>query len=245
MARKRKVLDIYRGRDPRQIPTYGIWESAFLLKIPPNTLRSWIFGRSYDTERYGKREFQPLIMLPDPNLHLLSFVNLVEAHVLDAIRYKHKIPLPNVRSAIEHLRDKYGSEHPLAEFWFQQAGLDLIVDVAGQLENVSRKGQIEIREWITAYLTRIERDPTGSAVALYPYLTRHPQQVEGEPKLVLTDPRISFGKAILVGAGVPTAVVADRHKAGETYAELALDYGCEASEIKEAVRYEDALPKAA
>ncbi len=245
MARRKKVIDIYRGRDPREIPTYGIWESAFLLKVPTNTLRSWIFGRNYDTERYGERKFQPLIMLPDPNLHLLSFVNLVEAHVLDAIRYKHKIPLPKVREAIKYLRSKYGSKHPLAEYWFQQAGLDLIVEIAGQLENASRHGQLEIREWITAYLKRIERDPAGAAVALYPYLSRHPQQAEDEPKLVLIDPRISFGKAILVGAGVPTAVVADRHKAGETYAELALDYGCEASEIKEAVKYEDALPKAA
>lgn len=247
MARKAKtaMFDIYQGRDPRDIPTYGIWESAHLLKIPPDTLKSWIRGRRYPTERYGQREFQPLITLPDENLPLLSFVNLVEAHVLDAIRFKHKIPLPNVRSAIEHLREKYKSKHPLAEFWFQQAGLDLIVDIAGELENVSKKGQLEIREWITAYLKRIERDPTGSAIALYPYLTRHPQQVKEEPKLVLIDPRISFGKAILVGVGVPTAVIADRNNAGESVAELAKDYACEASEIAQAIEYERALPKAA
>jgi len=244
MAR-RKRRDIYGGRDPRHIPTYSVWQSAFLLKIPPNTLRSWVYGRDYDTERYGKRKFRPLITLPDEDKPLLSFVNLVEAHVLDAIRYKHRIPLPNVRSAIEHLREKYGSQHPLAEFWFQQAGLDLIVDVAGRLENVSKRGQLEIREWITAYLTRIDRDPAGSAVALYPYLTRHPQQVKGEPKIVLIDPRISFGKAILVTVGVPTAVIADRHEAGEPINELAIDYGCEASEIKQAIDYERALPKAA
>ena len=64
MARKSKP-DIYRGRDPREIPTYGIWESAHLLKIPPDTLRSWIRGRKYETERYGIRKFQPLITLPD------------------------------------------------------------------------------------------------------------------------------------------------------------------------------------
>lgn len=243
MARQK---DIYRGRDPRTIPTYGIYESAHALKIPLGTLKSWISGRDYPTERYGKREFKPLINLPDPELSLLSFVNLVEAHVLDAIRYKHKIPLPNVRSAIDHLRNKYGSEHPLAEYWFQQAGVDLIVDIAGELENVTRKGQIEIRAWITAHLKRIERDPKGVAVALYPYLTRNqnPQQLE-EPKLVLIDPRISFGKPVLVGVGVPTSVVADRHEAGETIAELAKDYGCEASEIKRAIDYENALPRAA
>lgn len=245
MATRRKVIDIYRGRDPREIPTYGIREASHLLKIPTATLRSWIRGRKYPTERFGTRKFEPLIMLPDADLPLLSFINLIEAHVLDAIRYKHKIPLPNVRSALEHLREKYRSRHPLAEFWFQQAGLDLIIDIAGQLENVTKKGQLEIRDWINAYLTRIERDPTGSAVALYPYLTRHPHQVEGEPKLVLIDPRISFGKAILVTAGVPTAVVADRNSAGESISELADDYGCEAAEIRQAIQYERALPKAA
>lgn len=244
MTRQR---DIYRGRDPRYIPTYGIYESAHILKIPPDTLRSWVRGRDYPTERYGTRQFDPLIELPDQKLPLLSFINLVEAHVLDAIRYKHRaprIPLPKVRAAIEYMRDKYDSKHPLAEYWFQQAGVDLIVDIAGRLENASRKGQLEVREWITAHLKRIARDPAGAAVALYPYLTRHPQQVE-EPKLVLIDPRISFGKPILVGVGVPTAVVADRHEAGESIAELATDYGCEASEIQKAVDYERAVPKAA
>lgn len=241
------ATDIYRGRDPRHIATYGVWEAAHILKIPPDTLRSWIKGRDYPTERYGKRTFHPLIELPDPELPLLSFINLVEAHVLDAIRYKYRkprIPLPKVRSAIEYLRDTHGSKHPLAEYWFQQAGVDLIVDIAGQLENASRKGQLEVRDWITAHLKRIERDPAGAAVALYPYLTRHPQQLE-EPKLVLIDPRISFGKPTLVGVGVPTSVVADRHEAGESIAELAKDYGCEASEIKRAIDYENALPRAA
>jgi uncharacterized protein (DUF433 family) len=240
----RKAVDIYRGRDPREIATYGIFESAHLLKIPTNTLRSWIRGREYPTERYGNRTFKPLIMLPDPDLPLLSFINLVEAHVLDAIRYKHNIPLFKVRRGIQHLREKYGSKHPLAEYWFQQIGPDLIVEIAGEFENISQQGQLEMRELITRYLKRIERDPKGAAVALYPYLTRHPGQ-QDEPKIVLIDPRISFGKAILVSTGVPTSVIADRFRAGETYDELATDYGCEASEIKKAVEYEYALPTAA
>src|SRR5688500_1600085 len=100
MARKR---DIYRGRDPREIPTYGIWESAHLLKIPPDTLRSWIYGRPYPTKQGGMKKSEPLIMLFDEDLPLLSFLNLVEAHVLDAIRYKHKIPFYKVKNAVERL----------------------------------------------------------------------------------------------------------------------------------------------
>jgi len=242
-ATKKKKHDIYRGRDPRAIPTYGIWESAHLLKIPPDTLRSWIRGRDYPT-KHGTKRFQPLITLPDEDLPLLSFINLIEAHVLDAIRYKDRIPLDNVRDAVKHLRERYNSEHPLVEFEFQHDGVDLFTEIARDIINVTKQGQIAIREVVSAYLKRIARDPQGSAIALYPYLTRHPQQVE-EPKLILIDPRISFGKAILVGVGVPTAVIADRNEAGESVDELAEDYGCEASEIAQAIEYERALPKAA
>jgi uncharacterized protein (DUF433 family) len=236
-------IDIYGGRDPRQIPTYGIRESAHLLKIPAITLKSWTSGRNYPTRR-GTKRFHPLIEKPDADLALLSFVNLVEAHVLDAIRYKHKIPLKNVRAAIQHLRERFNSEHPLAEYSFQQDGVDLFIELAGQILNVSKQGQIAMREVVAAYLRRITRSPQGAAIALYPYLERHPQHVE-EPKLVLIDPRISFGKPILVGVGVPTSVVVDRFDAGETAAELAEDYGCEEAEIQKAIQYERALPKAA
>lgn len=239
----REEIDIYGGFDPRAIPTYGIYESSHTLKIPTKTLRSWIHGRKYPTS-HGVKEFKPLITLPDSELSLLSFFNLVEAHVLDAVRYKDKIPLENVRNAIDHLKEKYDSEHPLVEYEFQHDGVDLFVEMAFDIVNVSRKGQLAIKEVVTKYLKRIARDSKGSAIALYPYLTRHPQKAE-EPKLVLIDPRISFGKPILVGVGVPTSVVADRHEAGESIAELANDYECEASEIEAAVDYERALPKAA
>lgn len=242
-SRTKKFVDIYRGRDPRDIPTYGIYESAHALKIPLNTLTSWIRGRTYPT-RYGKKTFEPLIKLPDEDLPLLSFINLVEAHVIDAIRYKDKIPLVSVRTAVNHLREKYNSEHPLVEYELRHDGVDLFTDIKDYIVNVSREGQLAMREVITAYLKRIARDPQGSAIALYPYLKRHPQRVE-EQKLVLIDPRISFGKPILVGVGVPTAVVADRNSAGETIAELAKDYGCQASDIAKAIEYERALPKAA
>jgi len=66
---------------------------AHYLRVPLATLRSWVRGRYYPTER-GQKFFKPIIELPDSKLASLSFVNLVEAHVLDAIRREHKIPLP-------------------------------------------------------------------------------------------------------------------------------------------------------
>ena len=237
-------VDIYGGLDPREIPTYGLYESAHALKVPVDTLTSWVRGRKYPT-RHGTKTFEPLITLPDPDLPLLSFLNLIEAHVLDAIRYKDKIPLKNVRNAMNHLRDKYGSEHPLVEYAFEHDGVDLFVRLTtADIVNVSKLGQLAMKDVVVSYLKRIARDPTGSAIALYPFLKRNSEIAE-EPKLVLIDPRISFGKPTLVGVGVPTSVVADRHEAGESVAELARDYECEASEIEAAIDYERALPKAA
>jgi hypothetical protein len=82
------------------LPSYGITEAAHYLRLPTATLRSWLRGRYYPTES-GRKYFKPVIDLPDPELASLSFVNLVEAHVLDAIRREHRIPLPNVRSALD------------------------------------------------------------------------------------------------------------------------------------------------
>lgn len=238
----RKVRDIYGGRDPREVPQYAIWEAAHLLKIPRTTLQDWVSGRNV----FGRKS-EPLIILPDRQLKLLSFINLVEAHVLDAIRYKHHVPLQKVRDGMAYLRDHFQSAHPLAEYAFEERrGIDLIIREGNNILNISRQGQLAFKEVIEAYLTRIEYDLNkGIAAHLYPYLKRHPKELEDEPKLVLIDPRISFGKPILVGVGVPTAVIADRNDAGESIGELAKDYGCEASDIKKAIDYERTLPKAA
>lgn len=240
----RRKIDIYQGHDPRLIPTYSLVEATHYLQLPLSTLESWIRGRYYPTSR-GQRHFEPVIIRPDQNLPLLSFMNLVEAHILDAIRYRHRVPLKKVRDAISYLRRASGSLHPLADYWFQLKGVDLIVDEGGLLVNATKQGQIEMKDVIRAYLQRVSRDPEGAAESLYPYLTRHPEDVEEQPKLVLINPRIAFGKPILVGVGVPTAVIADRIRAGESVIELARDYACKASEIEEAIRYERTTQKAA
>jgi uncharacterized protein (DUF433 family) len=59
-----------------------------------------------------------------------------------------------------------------------------------------------------------------------------------EPKAVVIDPYVSFGRPVLAGTGIATAVVAERYKAGESIADLAEDYGRQALEIEEAIRCE-------
>ena len=55
---------------------------------------------------------------------------------------------------------------------------------------------------------------------------------------MVIDPFVSFGRPVLAGTGIVTAVLAERFKAGESVEELAKDYGRTALDIQEALRCE-------
>ena len=221
-------------RSPEEQPAYSILEAARYLSIPPATLRAWVAGRKYPTAS-GPRFFKPVIELPADSRAGLSFINLVEAHVLDAIRRHHEVPLNKIREAIHYLQKHFSSRHPLAEQRFQTDGIDLFIEKFGRLINVTQSGQIPLRELLEAHLHRVEHDPAGQPVRLYPFTRKRELD---EPKVVVIDPHVSYGRPVLVGTGIPTAIVAERYKAGESIDELAEDYERSRKEIEEAIRCE-------
>lgn len=231
---RKSWLNYDSNHDPREMPAYGLAEAGHYLQIPVTTLRSWVAGRYYPTQG-GRKFFQRIIVPPDKDQLLLSFINLVEAHVLDAIRRKHGVLLPKVRIALDYLRSRFPSKHPLADQKFETDRLDLFIEKYGRLINISQAGQIAVRDLIQAHLRRIEHDSKGIPIRLYPFTRKREPD---EPKVVVIDPYVSFGRPVLAGTGVATAVIAERYKAGESVDDLAEDYGRQRSEIEEAIRCE-------
>jgi uncharacterized protein (DUF433 family) len=229
-----------KSQDPTEIPTYTLGEAAHYLLIPLATLRSWTVGRYYPVQD-GKRLFSPVIPAAQKDPVMLSFENLIEAHMLDAIRRLYGVELPKVRSAMAFLRREFGSKHPLIDQKIETDGRDLFIRSLGKLIAASGSGQIVMPELIEAYLKRIERDERGIAARLYPFTRK--RQFD-EPKVIVIDPRISFGRPVLSGTGVRTSIVAERYKAGESVEELAEDYGRARLDIEEAIRCELALEAA-
>ena len=234
MVKVKRRLIPEAGQDPRELPAYSITEAARYLRMPEATLRSWVVGRPYPTTG-GQRFFRPVIHLPEDGRPVLSFVNMVEAHVLEAIRHHESIPLHKVRTAVAFLERHYHSRHPLAEHQFETDGLDLFIQRAGLLINLSQAGQLAMREIVAAYLRRVERDAKGLPIRLYPFTRKREPE---EPRAVVIDPFVSFGRLVLAGTGIVTAVLAERFKAGESVEELAKDYGRTALDIQEALRCE-------
>lgn len=216
----------------RYEPCYSIIEAAHYLRIPASTLRSWLKGQP---------KFEYLIDIAENQPPLLSFINLVEAFVLSSIRKQYNIPMPKVRTALNYVKKEFNSEHPLAEKKFSTDGIDLFLQESGALINVSQKGQLAL-DIVKSYLQRIEHDKKGLANRLYPFTrTGKPE----EPKLIVINPDISFGRPVLVKTGIPVDVIADRYQAGESIEELMTDYDRTKEEIQEAIRCELGIRKAA
>lgn len=229
-------FQLYNGRDPREIPAYLLVEAAHYTGVPVATLRDWTTGGAYRTASGVRKRSKPLIALPQKGVPMLSFVNLIEVHVLSAIRRKHRIAMPRVRKALDFLADQYDSQHPLAEHDLDTDGIDLFVEKFGELINISQGGQLAMKEILTVYLKRIERDENGLARQLFPF-TRAVAR-DDDPKVISINARVAFGKPVVSGTGIPTSVIAERYKTGESIAEIADDYRLEADQIEEAIRYE-------
>ena len=227
--------------DPRLVPAYKVVEAAHYLRMPEETLRSWVVGRLYPVAGKWKRS-QPLIHLDDPKKQYLSFINLVEAHVLAAIRRHHDVKLPKVRKALDYVRRQFRVDRPLINQTFQTDGLDLFVERYGELINASREGQRVMKEIIGVYLKRIEWDAKGLPIKLYPFTrdTQSDAAPASDPRVVVMNPAISFGRPVIAGTGIPVSSIYERYKAGDSVAELAQDFRLEISAIEEAIRCEAA-----
>ena len=137
-------------------PVYSVPEVAWILGVNRSTLRTWFCGRDYPAGRSTKR--WSALMTPACRTPLqLSFENLLEAHVLSAIR-AYRIEFERIRAALQYVAREFQTKHPLLEKEFETDGIDLFVR-EGKLQNVSSR-QLTLHE---ALRLRLERVARGSA----------------------------------------------------------------------------------
>ena len=230
-------IDIYGGRDPRDVPTYTIPMAAHYLRMPVPTLRNWVNGYPYETAA-GRKKALPVI-LPPSNGHrgrvFLSFTNLVEAYVLGSIRRVHEVPLPTVRRSLNFIAAHFGTKHPLAREKFRTDGVDLFVERFGKLIQVSHKEQGEIRTALNDSLLRIEYDD-GLAGRLFPLSRTAEMAALDQPRVIVIDPRFAFGRPVVAGTGVPVSEISERFNAGDSVEHLAGEFRLTLDKVQEALR---------
>jgi uncharacterized protein (DUF433 family) len=206
-----------------EIPRYSIPDAAQYLRISPSTLGSWTRGRPYPISS-GSTWWDGLVERPDPSDPRLSFFNLIEAYVLNALRKQYKVPIPAIRTALVDAEKHYQIPHLLRSDQLRVTQV-----------NVGRGRQEAMPEILEAYLERIEWDEAGFAAKLSPVTRDEPMK---SPKLILIDPEVGFGKPIVRSRGIKTSTISERFNLGESIRDLAADYDVGIDEIEEAIRYE-------
>lgn len=228
---------IYAGKDPRDAAAYPFKEAARFLHLPNATLRSWTVGRHYPT-REGKRFFEPLISPIDPVNRILSFWNLIEAHVLRAFRRQHGVTIPAIRNSIQYAELQLGIERLLLSKQLSTSAGEVLLDHLGRLISLSRSGQLVMKHVLEAHLKRVEWDENMFPVKLYPFVTD--EVADEAPRLILINPYVAFGRPVVASRTISTAAIASRIDAGESVEDLVDDYGIEPKEVQQALLYEAA-----
>jgi uncharacterized protein (DUF433 family) len=223
--------------DRREKPIYSVEEAAGYLGIPVNTLYAWTLGRRKPNT---PNEYYPSVLqLVDRRTQRLSFFDLVEAHILRAAIDKN-IPLKHIKRGLAYVRESYPQyQRPLLSLDFRSDGKYLLVGgMLGSKEkdrealvNASHHGQLEITGVIEEYLELIGWDSEGHPDTIFP---------KRGQRLVSISSGIVSGRPAIEGTRIPTSIIAQRFRAGETQGELATDYKLPMEAIEAAIKYEKA-----
>jgi uncharacterized protein (DUF433 family) len=222
--------------DLRDDPAYTLAEAARYLKLAPATLRSWVLGRRYPTAG-GDGHFHPLIRPASRKPPLLSFWNLVEAHVVRSLRTEHGVPVQALRQALGYAEKRLHLQRLLLREELRTEAGEIFLDRYGQLIDLSASGQLAMRRVFAAHLKRVEWDEWMFPVRLYPFVSADTPTPD---RPIAIDPNISFGRPVVRRMGITTAAIAGRIGAGEAVEDIAEDYDLSPEEVEQAVLYERA-----
>jgi uncharacterized protein (DUF433 family) len=220
----------------RDFAAYTVADAARYLRLPAATLRSWAMGRQYPTPE-GSSQFSPLIRPASRQPPLLSFSNLIEAHVLRSLRTEHGVPVQALRSALAYAERSLGIGRLLLRPELRAEAGRVFLDRYGELIELSASGQLAMRRLFDEHLQRVEWNASKFPMRLYPFVSAAAPSAE---RAIVIDPRIAFGRPVVVRKGISTSVIAERIDAGETVEDIAADYDLGRPEIEQAILYERA-----
>jgi uncharacterized protein (DUF433 family) len=164
----------------------------------------------------------------------VPFIGFAEAFVLSSFR-RAGVPLQRIRPAVEVLEKEIGVDHALASKRLYTDGAEVLFDYA------NKRGEREVMELVVVrtqqrqfsgvvkdYLKRIQYGGDGWADSV-----RLPTYGSAE---VVVDPKVAFGLPVVVHGGARVEDLVDRFQAGDSVAEIAMDFSVPPDEVEDVIR---------
>jgi uncharacterized protein (DUF433 family)/DNA-binding transcriptional MerR regulator len=200
-----------------KVSNYSPVEAALYLRLKPEDVRRWVNDEVICSPRGG-----------------VSYLNLLELHILKCLRKEFGLPMQRIRRALEEYNETEKYEHPLLDKRLETDGIHLFLHEGDEYMNLNRPKQRGFPQILSTYLRRIDRLADGR-VNFYPFIVG--QDVD-EPRTIQISPDIAFGRPVLAGTGIATDVIAGRFRARDSISDLAEEYGVSASIVEDAIRWE-------
>lgn len=206
-------------------------EAAFYARVPTRLITRWLYGTA------GRKSvLRP--QLSDEEGKLVTFLDLVQALAVRAIRSQCRVPLEKIRQTVEVAEKKFGVVYPFArDHKTFLLGQEVVLELDdGRLVQASgtHRGQPMMRQVIELYLRDLTFDPHGFASSY------RPPVCVGKYGVVM-DPKICFGEPVIRSCGYSALALWEAARAEGGIEEAAKAYGVTADEVALGCRYYDYL----
>jgi uncharacterized protein (DUF433 family) len=202
---------------PYEVPNYSTVEAALYLRLKVQDVRRWT-GEGVICSPAGG----------------ISFLNILELHILKGLRREFGLPFQRIRRALEEYNQTEYSDHPFLDPRLETDGIHLFLHNGDDYLNLNWSGQRGFPQILSTYLRRIDRFANGE-FNFFPFIVGEDAQ---EPRSIQMSPNVAFGRPVLASTGIATDVIAGRFRARDSISELAEEYCVPIAMIEDAVRWE-------
>lgn len=211
-------------------------EAARLLRVAQGTLHYWLNGG----QRRG-RSYPPVIRTGPRDDRIVTWAEFVEAGLLRGYRRDLQVPMLEVRTFVDLLRDRFEIPYPLAHARpFVGAGKKLVWDAQeeAQLDPdfcliAEVRGQLMLTPASEAFYARISWSDDVAAAW---------RPAEDPDSPVRIDPETRFGRPSI--KGISTEALWEQAESGASFEEIADSFDLDVADVRWAVSYES-VPAAA
>lgn len=214
---------------------YSFADAARFIGAESKELRRWMKGYTV-TKRGERHEYRPLwtSQLSGSEIEGLGFRDLIELRFVRTF-VAVGVPLALIRRTIDELRERLGSEYPFTSTAFKTDGRRIFMEMLDDsgdkaLVDVVKRQDVMAKVIGPSLREGIELNIDDEAARWYPV---------SRSKVIVLDPKRSFGHPILTSTGTPTIAIAEavRTEGGDSN-RVARIYGIPASEVRRALAYE-------
>jgi uncharacterized protein (DUF433 family) len=203
--------------------------AARLLRVAPATLHYWLEGGNRRNKTY-----KPVIREEATGSRNVTWAEFVEAGLLRQYRRQHNVPMLELRSFIDRLREQMGVPYPLAHYMPYVGDRRLIFEAQSEAKLGAEfalvaevSGQYILTSPSQEFFERVTWD--GDIAARW-----RPDANTDSP--VIIDPNVRSGRPSV--GGISTEILWEQANAGEHERDLADTYELTLAQVRWALAYE-------